>query len=211
MSSQTGSRPDGVKRIVYKQIVFGDFRKFLAKSNDATSGGGARDLRFRPYEEFVEIFRLMFPHSRVEMRRRNDRMQQVEVLVGKFHWTENGGVVSKEATFETPTTAREGEGRIPTVYKYGPFNRIVEQWPEDKWGDDKRSLKVEGRLVLLLVQREDGSVWPEFATEKSLGSGAWAKSVSTPILNSLAGERRISEVARGYIDFEHGRGYSDDD
>jgi hypothetical protein len=39
--------PTAAARILYKEIVEGDLRKFRAESNDAATGGGARDLRFR--------------------------------------------------------------------------------------------------------------------------------------------------------------------
>jgi len=209
MAEQIGAKPSGVKRIIFKQIVYGDFRKFLANSNDAKSGGGARDLRFRPHSTFASVFGELFPESRTEERRRVGRQVLVEVRVGKFHWSDHGIIVSAEATFEPPTSAREEEGRIPTVHKYSPFNRIVSTWPEESWDVDKRALKQEGRLVLLLVQRDDGSVWPEFATESSLRSENWSESVANPIIKSLTGRRNASEVARGFIDFESGKAYLD--
>ena len=209
MSELIGAKPADVKRVVFKQIVWGDFRKFEARSNDADTGGGARDLRFRPHAEFAEVFRLLFPATRTEQRRREGENVSVEVLVGRLHWSDGGKDVSKEATFETPTTARAGEGRIPTVYRYPPFNHIIAVWPEDKWEKDKWTLKGEGRLVLLLVQRDDGTVWPEFATEKSFNSGVWEDSVARPILRSLNAKRRSTQVARGYIDFASRKEYSD--
>jgi len=63
----------GVKRIVYKEIVEGDFRKFKAESNDADTGGGARDLRFRPHDEFAKVFRELFPRSQQKTRKRDGK------------------------------------------------------------------------------------------------------------------------------------------
>ena len=37
-----------VRLVIYKRIVEGDLSKFTATSNITQSGGGARDLRFRP-------------------------------------------------------------------------------------------------------------------------------------------------------------------
>ncbi len=191
MPDEIIAKPRGVKRVVFKQIVEGDFRKFVAQSNDTDSGGGARDLRFRPYDEFVKVFRLLFPVVRHAKRRRNGGMVDVEILVGKFHWP--GG--SKEATFEPPTDARPNEGRVPVVHTYPPFSKL----PATN----------QGKMVLLLVQRDDDTVWPEFATEESLRSGKWHKSVAQPILRSLDAERASNQVARGYIDFATGEVYSD--
>lgn len=195
MSNQIGAKPAGVKRVVFKQIVEGDFRKFEAQSNDADSGGGARDLRFRPYDEFEKIFRQIFPGVRTEKRKRDGGKSDVEILVGRLHWSDGGKDASKEATFEPPTDARPNEGRIPVVHTYPPFNVLP---PTN-----------EGRMVLLLIQRDDDSVWPAFATEDSLRSGAWQDSVARPILRSLDGKRSANQVARGYIDFASGKEYSD--
>lgn len=190
-----GTKAAGVKRVVFKEVVEGDFRKFEAQSNDADSGGGARDLRFRPYDEFEEVFRHLFPDIRTEKRKRNGKKVDVEILVGRLHWLEGGKHRSKEATFEPPTDARPNEGRIPIVHTYPPFNVLP---PTN-----------QGRMVLLLVQHDDDTVWPAFATEDSLRSGAWQDSVSGPILRSLDSKRPANQVARGYVDFENGKAYSD--
>jgi hypothetical protein len=210
MSNGIGAKPANVQRIVFKQIVYGDFRKFEAQSNDAHTGGGARDLRFRPYEEFAKVFCLLFPTVRTEQRRRGGRRVDVAIQVGHLYWFDKGKDAAKEATFEPPTDVRPREGRLPIVHTYPPFNRIVQIWPENSWEEDRRALKVQGRLVLLLVQRDDGSVWAEFATEKSLNSGAWEDSVASPILRTLNAKRRSKQVARGYVDFVSGEEYSDD-
>ncbi len=195
MVNQIGAIPDEVKRVVFKQVVEGDFRKFRAQSNDADTGGGARDLRFRPYDEFVKVFRCLFPAVRVEKRKRGGEMADVEILVGRFHWWDDGKVASKEATFEPPTDARPNEGRIPVVYQYPPFNELP---PTN-----------EGRMVVLLIQRADDSVWPHFATEDSLRSGCWEDSVARAILRSLDARRAANQVARGYIDLTSAKEYSD--
>jgi hypothetical protein len=195
MSERDHTKPSGVKRIVFKEIVGGDWRKFVAQSNDADSGGGARDLRFRPYDEFAKIFRLLFPSVRHARRRRGGTSVQVEVFVGEFYWHLDGEEGSREATFEPPTDARGGEGRIPVVHKYPPFT----QPPPSN----------EGRVVLLLIQRGDNRVWPAFATERSLRANEWDAAVTQVILGALDAHRPAKQVARGYIDFESGRRYSD--
>jgi hypothetical protein len=195
MDSIAGSKPAGVKRVVFKQIVVGDFRKFEAQSNDADTGGGARDLRFRPYDEFAEIFRQIFPEVRQEKRRRNGVRTSVEVFVGRITWSNGESTQSREASFEPPTDARPNEGRIPVVHTYPPLNRLP---PTN-----------EGRMVLLLVQRDDDTVWAEFATEDSLRSGNWHQQVGGPIIAALDARRPSNQVARGYIDFVTGRVYAD--
>ena len=188
MVSATVSKPAGVKRIVFKEAVEGDFRKFQAMSNDSDSGGGARDIRFRPHDKFDPIFERLFPNQTV--------ISGAMVRAGEFFWKGSGGAEeSAEARYWPPTKARPGEGRVATVHKYPPFE--VPQ-PTDK-----------GRVVVLLVQRDDDKVWPEFATEDDLRSGAWSDAVSQPILRSLDANRREDEVARGFIDFETGEEFTD--
>lgn len=44
-----------VARVIFQVIEDGDRRKFEAVSNDADTGGGARDLRFRPANRFLPV------------------------------------------------------------------------------------------------------------------------------------------------------------
>jgi hypothetical protein len=200
MSDKKPARPSGVKRIVYREIVDGDRRKFQARSTDTSSGGGARDLRFGSYEKFADIFRTMFPSNRVVKRRRGSKQVDVKVLVGQLHWVEKRKnppqevISSQEVIFEPPTDARRNEGRLTRVHTYPPLRVKLPT--------------TQGRLVLLLVQRDDDSVWPEIVTEKSLRSGGWDDCVAGPILRSLD-STRSNRAARGYMDFENGDTYSD--
>jgi len=196
MPSQPRAAPAGVIRVIYQELREGDFRKFEAQSNDSDTGGGARDLRFRPYDKFEKIFRKLFPQRRSTNRRRGGRQTQVEILVGRLHWTDDAGNdTSKEATFEPPTDARAGEGRLTKVHVYPPFNRLP---PSN-----------EGRVVLLLIQRADGTVWPAFATEKSLRAGLWDARLTKAVLRSLDADRPANRKACGYLDFELDTEYSD--
>lgn len=186
-----------VKRVVFREVVEGDFRKFQARSNDADTGGGARDLRFSPYDAFIPIFEKLFPHIRTVLRSRGGGKLPVDIRVGGFWWEDpHGKVLTMEATFEPPTDPRPTEGRVPVVYKYPPFSEYKP--PTD-----------EGRCVVLLIQREDDSVWPAFATETELRNGLWQKDVTSIILRSLDAKRSVGQVARGYKDFTNGQEYSD--
>jgi len=167
----------GITRIVYKEIVSGDRRKFEAQSNDTPSGGGARDLRFSPYAEFIKVFERMLP-----TRDANG------VNSGRFTWMEKGVQKSGDAFFHPPTVARNNEGRIASVDKYMPLNTLP---PED-----------EGITILIIYQIKDGTVWPCFTTDKSLESGAWHAAVSTIILKCLHAHRRAGTSCCGFIDYE---------
>lgn len=195
MPNSAGSPPSAVSRVVYKEIVPGDLRKFKAESNDAPSGGGARDLRFRPYRNFGSVFERLFPQKRTVRRRRNRVDTNVDVLVGRFFWKDGAIDRNMEAVFEPPTTARPGEGRLAVVHNYPPLQHAPSF-------DD-------GRVVVMLVQRQDGTVWPAFATEGSLRRGEWDAAVARAVLSCLDAKRGKSQIARGFIDFELHEHYCD--
>lgn len=177
MTRKTDAKPSGIARIIYKEIVSGDRRKFEARSNDSPTGGGARDLRFSPYERFVTVFERMFPHV-------NER----GVRVGRFFWVEGTHTVSREAYFHPPTSSRANEGRLANVDKVLP----VDQLPDT----------ASGRAILLLIQRKDGTVWPHFTTENSLRSDEWNEQVRDQILACIQAMRTSKVAVSGYIDFE---------
>lgn len=169
-------KPTGITRIVYKEIVAGDLRKFKAQSHDTPSGGGARDLRFSPYSEFCKVFGRMLPTR-----------QPNGVFAGRFMWVENGEQKTGAAFFHPPTSARPNEGRIANVDKYLPRGSLPEE------GGDI--------IVLMIIQRDDDSIWPCFTTVLSLESGEWHVAVSEPLLNCLRAKRRSGTACCGYIDY----------
>lgn len=188
--------PAPVVFVVFKEIVGGDLRKFRALSNDSPTGGGARDLRFRPFTVFDEGFARLFPDSRTARRRRGGAPVEVQIRVGRFWWKEaDGHVHSKEAIWEPPTDVRANEGRLAVVHTYPPLRRL----PPSS----------EGRIVLMLAKRSDNSVWPHFATESELRAGLWSQELSTAILRCLDKRRRSGNVARGYVDFASDSGFCD--
>lgn len=181
----------GVARILYKEIVEGDLRKILAESNDSPSGGGARDFRFGDFETLEPIIRKMFPHVVKEARRRDGKSVDVEIFKGRFYWNFTGKDECKEAEFEPPTTARPREGRITRVHEQPCFdtNRIP------KFG-------AGNQVLLLLVQRNDQTVWPYFVQESSLAvPGAWDPRVAKELLKCIHATRPENRVVIGYRDF----------
>lgn len=167
----------GIIRIVYKEIVRGDRRKFEAKSNDTPSGGGARDLRYSPYEKFVKVFERMLPTKDAK-----------NICIGRFTWMEEGVKKSSDAFFHPPTDSRSNEGRIASVDKYLPRNTLP---PEDA-----------GIAILLIYQINDGTVWIHFTTDRSLAVDEWHQHVSQTILNCINAHRRSNVSCTGYIDYE---------
>jgi hypothetical protein len=190
--------PTGVARILYKEIVPGDLRKIIAESNDSETGGGARDFRFGEFEKLEPIIRKMFPNTIKEQRRRGGQSVIVDIFRGTFHWNSNEGEEQKTVDFEPPTTARPSEGRITRVHEQPCFA-------------PGRIRKDAGRILLLLVQRNDGSVWPHFIEEQSLSEpGAWDAGVAKELLKCIQARRAANRVVIGYRDFTTGEGYCND-
>lgn len=71
-----------VARILYKELVEGDLRKLQAKSNDADTGGGARDFRFGSYKTLLPVIKQMFPQIVKENRKRGGQIVQIDVFKG---------------------------------------------------------------------------------------------------------------------------------
>lgn len=181
-----------VARILYKEILPGDLRKILAQSNDSDTGGGARDFRFGSYKHLLSVIQQMFPKKAKEYRKRDGVVEQIDVFQGEFFWhNDKGQVERKDSFFEPPTDVRPLEGRIPRVPEYGCFD--TRRVPKGGEGN---------RVLLLLIQLYDGSVWPYYAEERTLRiNGKWDPVVAQELLNCLGARRASNRAAIGYRDF----------
>ena len=195
MPDSVGQR---VVRILYKEIVSGDLRKIQARSNDSDTGGGARDFRFGSYQSLLPVIKEMFPIKVRESRRRNGITDEIDVFKGEFCWINAAGHFErKDSFFEPPTDVRPSEGRIARVHEYPCFD--TELIPH---------LVVGNRVLLLLLQRENGSVWPYFAEERTLRIvGMWDPLVADAICSCLDAKRSAGRSAIGYRDFTNGQRY----
>lgn len=170
----------GVKRLVFKKIVKGDRRKFEAASNDTPSGGGARDLRFSPYNEFLKVFQRMLPN------------EDSGNFSGNISWVADpvtNKVVSKNNSFYPPTSARPNEGRLIQVHKNLPVTLLP---PEE-----------EGDAILVILQNDDSQTWAFYTTERSLLNDDWNEQVKSFILEAINAKRPVNSTAMGYVDYEH--------
>lgn len=180
-----------VARILYKEIVPGDLRKILAKSNDADSGGGARDFRFGSYPSIAPAVRQMFPNQMVENRRRNQATVPTTIYSGHFHWRDAAGTHSAVSYFEPPTDARPSEGRITRVHEQPCLATSL-----------LPSHGVGNRVFLLLIQLLDGTVWPFYAAEQTFRSpGKWDPQVAQRMLQCMDAARRADQAVIGFFDF----------
>lgn len=186
-----------VARILYKEIVEGDFRKIHAKSNNSKSGGGARDFRFGSYPNIEPIVRQMFPNQRQEYRKRRGVNVLTTLHTGFFHWEDNGNYYSKESIFESPTDARRSEGRIAKVHEQPCLaTHLIPQ------------ASTVNRVFVLLIQLVDESVWPYYAEERTLRiQGAWDPDVATQILGCIDARRPAKNAAVGFFDFTNATRY----
>ena len=181
-----------VARILYKEILPGDLRKILARSNDSDSGGGARDFRFGAYQSVLPVIKEMFPETVTEARKRNGVTTYLPIFKGHFYWERtDGSIDSRPSFFEPPTDVRPSEGRIVRVHEYGCFDtKLI---PSGGHGN---------RVLLLLIQRKDGKVWPHFAEEQSLRQpGLWDPAVANELLSCLDAPRNHGRATIGYRDF----------
>ena len=187
-----------VARILYKEIVPGDLRKILAQSNDSDTGGGARDFRFGSFKTLLPVIMEMFPKKAKENRKRDGVVEEIDVFQGEFFWHDaSGQVMRKDSFFETPTDARPSEGRIARVHEYGCFDKSLV--PRGGVGN---------RILLLLIQLSDGSVWPYYVEEKTLRiEGKWDPVVAAELLGCLDAKRAANRAVIGYRDFTNAGKY----
>lgn len=115
-------------RVVWKELHADDYDKFITQSNQTPSGGGARDLRWRPHERFDAVFRLLCPNhgccaERIAARTRSCR-----------------GVL----------TAGEREPRAPRCRGPGPLRVVlVDQLRSHRTELDVQAIPVLGQRISL--------------------------------------------------------------
>lgn len=187
-----------VARILYKEIVVGDLRKIHAESNDADTGGGARDFRFGSYSRIAGIVSKMFPNHVIENRRRNGVQVPITIYSGTFYWQDRSGKVSSAVSyFEPPTDARPSEGRITRVHELPCLSTFLMPTPTPG-----------NRVFLLLIQLLDSTVWPFYAEEQTLRTaGLWDPQVAQRMLHCIDSPRREGQAVIGFFDFVNAESY----
>lgn len=203
-------KPTGVRRLVYKELLRGDYRKLAGASNDTPTGGGARDLRF-PYKEFDGVFARLLPGEQVLPRKRGGQRVDITVRSGTVYLDEkltDGSVVATplEMLWESPTDSRATEGRIPRVHASPAAQQLLlarDQIP----GVDGRP----PRVFALFIQDDNQELRVHYAYEHDLRAGEWAPAVARPILEHLDNvNRHPGRAVLGYIDFMNNVHYAHD-
>ena len=172
----------GIRIVLYKKIVPGDIRKFRAESNDADSGGGARDLRFSPANMFFPILKRIFPNEGANGK----------TYTGTLLWENQP---STKVTIHAPTKSRANEVRIAKVHECIP-KAIV---PNDATD-----------CILLIWLNQDYSAQGYFTSEHSLRTNVWHEGVKNGVLRGLSARRGALVTPAGFIDFENGVEYTNE-
>lgn len=174
-----------VRRIIFREVMPGDLRKFTATAAPSGTGGGARDLRFRPFDKFDGVFARALPGREKVERKREGERDEIEIYTAKAKVVRsNDEAFEKAISFEPPTTARPDEGRLARVHD---LNLDV---PEG-----------EGRVLILIIQDAKGELIITFFSEKDLKSGKWHPAVNDFFKDVFSTPHKVSAI-QGYIDFE---------
>jgi hypothetical protein len=139
-----------VAEILCHEITEGDIRKINAISNDADTGGGARDLRFSI--DFAPCLDRLFPKEVTQGR--------TPYRVGTFeHIDAKGRRTTCNVMYAfKPTKARPGEVRIAQINKV-PF-----------FSDIPKIHGADGLLFICFIRRTNGIPLAQYLTEKQMGS-----------------------------------------
>ena len=188
------SRPEGVARIVYFQILKGDRRKAQARSNDDPSqGGGARDLRFP--DAFWDVLTRMFPNPKRKSRRDRSSGQShtIDVFSGNLSWFDPSGREHSSTVEVWPAThARPTEIRLARIHEVDVLANIP--------------AAQQGNLFLFLVQDDDSSVRAHYGDDSLLKNPAFNRDVART-MQTCATATRIDARVMGYIDYDRGTSY----
>ena len=175
-----------VRYVIFKRCVSGDRKKVQRSSNwDPAQGGGARDLRFNPWQTFEGVVSQMFTNVRTVRGGRT-------VYSAPVYWVENGkqlGPVTVE--FWSPTPSRSGEGRLATVSDVTPF-------------DEHHLPPAAADPFFMLWQDTNNVVWAQYVTVSDLQRPNWAKVVSDPILEAVATVTAEKNI-RGWVNVQTGQ------
>ena len=166
------------KRIVFKKIVPGDIRKLNAESNDAPTGGGARDFRFSPADKFFPEFQAMFPEVDEDNR-----------LNAELIWS---NVESRKTLIPPPTPSRGNEIRIAKIHECCPLSEL----PDDN------------QDCAIVFLQDDNGVHASFETVKSFAFKGLSVRLQCYLKNLLEGAHPANVTPSGFIDFEGGEQFS---
>lgn len=177
-----------VMRVVFQILKPGDRLKMSAVSNVSQTGGGARDLRFRPENAFLPVFKRMLPEIVLETR----RASLIETYSGTVYWEASGQEHSRKMKVWPATEARRDECRIGGVNHFD-FSGLVKDDPAGR------------RSIFMLFQLRSGVVRVHFTTETSLRSESWNSTIK-----SFANYWMKTQHRSAFLDLETNERFPDD-
>lgn len=139
-----------IAEILFHEIADGDIRKFNAESNDAHTGGGARDLRFSL--KYGAVLDRLFSKEIIKEGQKAYRL-------GTFTYKDTDGKVKIQPSIHydfQPTDARPNELRICQLSKIPFFQNLPERHPDD------------GRLFVAFMRMTEGLPQMQFFTERQI-------------------------------------------
>ncbi len=190
----------GIRRIVFRQISDADIRSAQARANVATTGGGARDLRFA-HAEVGPVLRAMLPNTRTESRRRAGQMVDETVHYGELHY------------YTKPDNGRPAEHRTVTI-DYESRWTGARTWDASLGPTRSRPINRppdldKGSVFAMFLEDEHGDVWFHYVYEQHLRTpGKWHEEIVKTILGCLDDpKRRQNKLAEGYHDLTRNKRY----
>ena len=173
--------------IVFVQMTPGRRKSILDESAEADSGGGAKDLRFRGYEQMRPAIAKLLLGDLAETAGEDD------VIQGRVTW--GNGCDWHDVEFKPPYEKRQGEGRFATVYKWPPLQDIPESMMDDAQVQE---------WSVLFVRDDNGVVWVRYADVDGLkNSSALVRDTVSVWLQKAPSNK----AAVGFIDLTDGLHY----
>jgi hypothetical protein len=187
------------QRLLYKRFLRGDDLKLRSRSNISKTGGGARDVRFGPWDKFEDVVKVMFPQTVHKPSRRKDPKtgkyvkHQAVIHVGTLLFEDDQGASAEmPVEFWEPTGARSFEGRLARAGKLPPFRPGT--MPTGK-----------GSVFMLLAQDATGKLGGTWVTEHALRNlSGWYKPVQKALVGALD-KASATDNLRGFIDLQTGK------
>ena len=167
--------------VLFQEMTVATVDKARNQSNRARTGGGARDLRVRPYDQLKPFMEKLFPGTRSKV---GGTRPGLVVRSSKVTWGD--GSQSREIEYWPPTKARASEGRIGRISTLPPLRDP----PNDPEG-----------FVVLFVRDANDVLWVRYATVTGLRQ-------SMPqigkFIRQCLNKKGNNNAATGYIDLSPG-------
>lgn len=165
-----------IVEVLGREILEGDVRKAHAESNDASSGGGARDYRF-PIAYKPVLDRLF--------SRGHEEHSRTDYMVSDFVCVDMNGRESIERDVKyayTPTSSRPTEVRLAQASSHEFFKNVPETDPAN------------GVLFLVLIRMSEGLPRAMYTTQASLTSAESDQTIAAAVKDAIGSRKSASSA-----------------